>query len=206
MPTSAMAARFACLYTDSMKIEIIGSRSTRKADSFEGPGLAVQKIEIEGPLVDQWPGRGHLLRFGDLKAEDTGPKNQRDKSYYKPQWRLTATDPQKEVGPLLKTFAAAAFRRPVDDTLVAPFIALAQAELTRGATLEQALRTAQMAILCAPDFLYLLEPAPVLDDYALAARLSYMLWGLPPDAELLQLAAQRNLGKPRCSKRKLNAC
>ena len=55
------------------------------------------------------------------------------------------------------------------------------------------MRTAQMAALCSPDFLFLLEPEGRLDDYAVARRLSYMLWGLPPDAELLSLAAKGEL-------------
>ncbi|MBL9081783.1 MAG: DUF1587 domain-containing protein, partial [Planctomycetales bacterium] len=43
-----------------------------KADTFQGPGLAVMRIEIEGPLAEEFPGRGHKLRFGDLPAVDTG--------------------------------------------------------------------------------------------------------------------------------------
>jgi hypothetical protein len=164
--------------------------------TFDGPGLAIQKVEIEGPFHDEWPPRGHKLRFGDLSSEDAGPANQRGKSWYRPQYKLTSTSPEADLARVLPPFIEAAFRRPVSGDVTAPFIALARAELATGATLEQALRTAQVAVLCAPDFLYLLEPAGRLDDYALAARLSYMLWGLPPDAELLALAARRQLSKP----------
>jgi hypothetical protein len=60
----------------------------RKAAQFAGPGLAVLKVEVEGPLIDQWPGRGHRLRFGDLEVADTGPQHQRNASWYRPVWRL----------------------------------------------------------------------------------------------------------------------
>src|SRR5262249_22210628 len=36
------------------------------ADKFEGPGLAVQWIEVEGPLHDSWPPPSHRRIFGDL--------------------------------------------------------------------------------------------------------------------------------------------
>ncbi len=160
------------------------------------PGLALHGLEVEGPLFDEWPSRGHILRFGDLAAEDSGPMNQRDKSWYRPQYRLQSTDPAADCARLLPPFIEAAFRRPVPTEMVQPYLALAQAELAGGAKLEQALRTAQTAVLCAPDFLYLIEPAGKLDDFALAARLSYMIWGTPPDSELRTLAAARKLLAP----------
>lgn len=169
----------------------------KKADKFTGPGLAVLKIEVDGPLIGPWPGRGHRLRFGDLPSEDKGPTNQRDKSWYKPQWRLVTANPQADVEKLLPPFVTAAFRRPVDDATLAPFVALAKAELARGAILEQALRTAQVAVLCAPDFLYLFEEPNRLSEHALAARLSYFIGSLPPDAELLKAAQQGQLSDPK---------
>ncbi len=169
----------------------------RKTAEFAGPGLAVLKIEVEGPLVDQWPGRGHRLRFGDLPVEDVGPQHQRSASWYRPVWRLISEDPEADVARLLPPLIEAAFRRPIDAEATEPFIALARQELADGKTIEQALRTAQVAVLCSPDFLYLLEPAGRLDHYSLAARLSYMLWGLPPDQQLLNLAAQAQLSVPQ---------
>ncbi len=160
---------------------------------YEGPGIALYRMEVEGPLYTEWPLRGHKLRFGDLPAEDTGPKNQRDKPWYRPRYLLVSTDPASDLARVLPPFLAAAFRRPVTDAIAAPFIAVGQAELAEGATLEQALRTAQIAALCSPDFLFLLESQSRLDDYAVVARLSYALWGLPPDAELLDLASKGEL-------------
>jgi hypothetical protein len=97
--------------------------------------------------VDEWPLRGHKLRFGDIPAEDVGPKNQRDKPWYRPQYRLVSSDPANDLARVLPPFLEAAFRRPVTEEIAAPFIAIGQAELEAGASLDQALRTAQIAAL-----------------------------------------------------------
>ena len=167
-----------------------------KADTFQGPGLAVMRIEIEGPLAEEFPGRGHKLRFGDLPAVDTGNPRHRNERWYRPNYQVTSENPQADIARILPKFVEAAFRRPVTDADVAPYRSLAEAELSAGATFEQALRTAQIAVLCAPDFLYLLEPAGRLDDYALASRLSYFLWSSGPDAELLAVAGRGELQAP----------
>ena len=163
---------------------------------YQGAGIALHRLEVEGPLFDMWPLRGHRLRFGDIPAEDFGPKQQRDKPWYRPQFNLVSSDPASDLARVLLPFLEAAFRRPVTEEIAAPFIAIGQAELEEGMSLDQALRTAQIAALCSPDFLFLLEPEGELDDHALAARLSYMLWGLPPDRELLALAAREQLRQP----------
>ena len=36
------------------------------AEKYKGPGLAVQWVEIEGPLHDTWPPASHRRLFGDL--------------------------------------------------------------------------------------------------------------------------------------------
>lgn len=158
-----------------------------------GPGLALYGLEVEGPLVEDWPPRGHRLRFGDLAAEDMGPKNQRDKSWYRPRYELVSDDPAADAARVLPAFLEAAFRRPVTPEDVAPYAALARAELAGGATLRQALRTAHVAALTAPDFLFLVEPEGPLDGHSLAARLALMLWSEPPDAELRAAAAAGRL-------------
>ena len=58
------------------------------------------------------------------------------------------------------------------------------------------MRWTYRAALCAPDFLYHVEPAGALDEYALANRLSYFLWNSMPDEALTKLAAEGKLRKP----------
>ena len=52
-------------------------------------------------------------------------------------------------------------------------------------------------ILISPRFLYRCYNGHQLDDYDLAARLSYFLTKQPPDARLLQLASQSQLRNPQ---------
>lgn len=164
--------------------------------SYQGRGLAIAKFDVDGPYVDEWPRRGQTLRYGDLVVEDVGNPAHRKEKWYKPTYGVKSADPAADVARLLPAFAAAAFRRPVAAGEVQPFIELAQAQLAGGAKFDGALKTAQIAVLSSPDFLYLLEPPGRLNDYAVAARMSYMLWGTPPDAELLALAANGTLSQP----------
>ncbi|MBV8878358.1 MAG: DUF1592 domain-containing protein, partial [Planctomycetaceae bacterium] len=73
----------------------------------------------------------------------------------------------------------------------------------KGLAHEAAVRPMLTAVLISPRFLFRIEsarrdvkgPYPV-DDYDLAARLSYFLWSGPPDEVLLALAAKQALGSP----------
>lgn len=164
--------------------------------AYKGPGLAVSRLEFEGPILSQWPSAGHKARFGDLQTVDVVPEKQRSNKNYKPRYELAPKDPAGEAARVMPIFVQAAFRRPVTSAEVEPFIALARQELAGGATFEQAMRTAHIAVLCSPDFLYLIEKPGKLDDYALASRLSYMLWSTLPDAALLDAAARKQLSTP----------
>jgi Protein of unknown function (DUF1592)/Protein of unknown function (DUF1588)/Protein of unknown function (DUF1587)/Protein of unknown function (DUF1585)/Protein of unknown function (DUF1595) len=105
---------------------------------------------------------------------------------------------------LLRSFARKAFRRPVDEVTVNRLAALAEGEYSEeGATFESGIAQAMAAVLASPMFLFreegLLEsssdPYPLIDEYALASRLSYFLWSSMPDSELFQLAEQHTLRK-----------
>jgi len=156
----------------------------------------VKTVEVDGPILTEWPGRGHRLMFGDLPVVDRGPAAQRGKKFYKPMYAVVSSQPTQDAQRLLRQFATKAFRRPVTDATLAPYVALAKAELADGASFEDALRTAYIAVLCAPNFLYLQEPPGTLDDDALASRLSYFLWSSLPDDELLAAAARGELKRP----------
>ena len=97
---------------------------------------------------------------------------------------------------LVRDFAERAFRRPVVGADLAPQLALAREALRSGESATAALRTAYLGILTSPRFIFLQEKIGALDDHALAARLSYFLWSLPPDAELRRLAAAGRLREP----------
>ncbi|MEM7393079.1 MAG: DUF1592 domain-containing protein [Verrucomicrobiota bacterium] len=60
----------------------------------------------------------------------------------------------------------------------------------------RAMQDGYAAILSSPQFLYLKEKPGKLDEFALAARLSYFLWSSMPDEALLDLAKAGRLSDP----------
>lgn len=169
--------------------------------NYQGPGLAILHVELEGPLTDEFPSRGHRLIFEGLSRKEVEPANPavKKKPWYEPEFKVISDDPAADILPVLKRVASRAFRRPASDAQVARYADLFQSELEKGISFEQALRTAVAAILCSPDFLFLREKAGWLDDYALASRLSYFLSRTLPDAELLDAARLGKLSTDRAT-------
>lgn len=168
------------------------------AANYRGEGLAIQHVEIEGPLLDQWPPRGQKLLLGDVKVREVPPETPkaRQQRGFKPTYVADSANPAADARRTLPNFLSQAFRRPVTMADIAPYLALFEAEFAKEKNFLVAMRTAAIAALCSPEFLYLKEPAGRLDDYALAARLSYFLARTTPDAELLKLAAAKQLSQP----------
>jgi hypothetical protein len=103
---------------------------------------------------------------------------------------------------LLSRFATRAFRRPVGDETADRLTELALAIADEpGATFEAGVSQAMVAVLASPRFLFREEgiepgdpgPHPLIDEYALASRLSYLLWSTMPDDELFALADRGEL-------------
>jgi hypothetical protein len=105
---------------------------------------------------------------------------------------------------VLQKFATRAFRRPTTEDEISRMMKLFAAARADGQSYEKALKTPMAAILCAPHFLFRIEPPPpgnkekvyAISDYALATRLSYFLWSTMPDEELFGLAAAGKLRQP----------
>ena len=97
-----------------------------------------------------------------------------------------------------------AFRRPVSWTETKAYLAIFEHTLEHGGNPVDALRTAYRAILCSARFMYLHEEPGPLDQYALAARLSYFLWNSMPDAELIACAQREQLTDPSVIKQQLS--
>lgn len=160
------------------------------AAKWEGPGLAVQYVEVEGPLHPVWPPESHRRLFGELAQKNFPIYNFRERV------EVVSDQPLVDADQILKKFARRAFRRNVTGEDVAPYLAIAQTKLDGGYTFEQAMRAAFKGVLISPDFLFLREKPGKLDDFALASRLSYFLWSTMPDEELFALAEQNQLHEP----------
>ncbi len=178
------------------------------ADKYDGPGLVVQWVDIEGPLLESWPPPSHRRIFGDLPQERmSAPENSNRRE-------VVSQQPLVDAARILKDFTRRAFRRAVTDADIKPFLARVQTKLEQGDSFEQAIRVGLKSVLISPHFLFLREkraitgqaasqpgeaaptrPAP-LDDFSLASRLSYFLWSSMPDDELLALAEQGRLHEP----------
>ena len=165
------------------------------AMNFKGPGLAINHVEIEGPLVKEYPSRGHRFVFDGIDRKEVMPRNPRDrtKKYYRPKFMVETADPAGDATKVLKRVATKAFRRPVSDEKLTPYVRLFQDETANGSSFEEALKTAIAALFCSPEFLYFQEKTGRLDDHALASRLSYFLTRTLPDEELLAAATAGKL-------------
>ena len=166
------------------------------AKDFTGAGIAVQWIEVEGPLGDAWPPPSLAKALGDVPLTEVPGNKKQFRNGKQLGFELAPSDLTQAIANGLTAFATRAFRRPLEPDEAKPFIKLATDQQTAGATFEEAMRVGLRAILTAPEFLLLEEHAGKLDDYALASRLSYFLWSSMPDEALLKAAASKELSKP----------
>ncbi len=159
-------------------------------EKWDGPGLAIQYVEVEGPLHETWPPKSHRRIFGDLPQKTFAVYNFRDRV------EVVSDEPLVDAERILKAFTRRAFRRTVTTQDVAGFVAIVKSRLEKGYSFELAMRAALKGVLIAPEFLFLRERPGKLDDFALACRLSYFLWSTMPDDELFALAEQQELSRP----------
>ncbi len=102
---------------------------------------------------------------------------------------------------ILKPLMANAFRRPVTDAEVAQVVTVATTIATAHMDPMPGLSAALQSVLLSPNFLFLPETsvpatstaATKINDYELAARLSYFLGSTTPDAQLTAAAAAGKL-------------
>ncbi len=107
----------------------------------------------------------------------------------------------------LTRVASAAFRRPVRNEELEPYLILTRKYLAEKGDFWAAAEYGVRAILTSPNFLYLAETTPSdsenrkVSDYELATRLSYFLWSSMPDDELRDAAKRNELGDPQVLRR-----
>ncbi len=174
-------------YIECKAVHFPTTPAAKSLAEYRGPGLAVQWIEVEGPL-GEWPPASHRLLFGDLPLRPAKNPGQR--------LPVASSNPTSDAERLLRPFLRRAYRRAVTPDELRPFLELVRQQLAAGQEFEGAMRAAYKAILCSPDFLFFQDKRGARDPYALAARLSYFLWNTTPDEELLTLAGEGTLSRP----------
>lgn len=114
------------------------------------------------------------------------------------------SDLREEARKIARSIARTAYRRPASDGELDNLVKVFSLALENGRSYSEAQRLMLKAILVSPQFLFITpenEPQPgraivPLDDYQLAARLSYLVWSTMPDAELAGLADAGRLHEP----------
>jgi hypothetical protein len=112
------------------------------------------------------------------------------------------TTPEQAARRILAHFLPRAFRRPAREGEVDRYLELFHKAAKRSGTFDDHILFALQGVLLSPHFLFLLEepnPTPepqLVNDYEVASRLSYFLWGTMPDDDLFCLAANRMLRVP----------
>jgi hypothetical protein len=113
---------------------------------------------------------------------------------------------------ILAHLAEQAFRRPVTDDDLHDPLAFYEAGRAAGGSFDAGIESGLTAILASTKFLYRADPLPrtlhggvlvgtsmvlPVEEFALAARLSFLIWSEGPDRELLDLAVAGRLNDPR---------
>ncbi|MEY4483761.1 MAG: hypothetical protein RL693_1213, partial [Verrucomicrobiota bacterium] len=153
----------------------LSSGGLKDPETYPGPGIAIQSVEIEGPIIETWPPVGYQRLLGELDIT-----------------KGTMAEAEKA----LRWLVPRAFRRRVTEDEIKPFVAIAKAQLDAGKPFEEGLRAGIKAVLCSPNFLFLRETTGALGDFELASRLSYFLWSTMPDEDLMRLAGDGSIKKP----------
>ena len=137
------------------------------------PHIRISEIVVQGPVAEPSGGAEEVAVFGKDGFQADRALDQ------------------------LFTFAAKAYRRPLQDADRATIRKMHDKRLAEKATPRQATLDTVKLILCSPSFLYLSEVTAEgdrrLQPHDLATRLSFALWATPPDETLSASAAAGKL-------------
>ncbi|HEV3165730.1 MAG TPA: DUF1587 domain-containing protein, partial [Isosphaeraceae bacterium] len=162
---------------------------TKLEDKRTSVDFRVVSVQIEGPLEERfWT---HPKNYDRFFSRDEPPTSTMERRQYARE--------------ILSRFTKKAFRRPVDDRTIDRLVWIAEDGYGQpGKRFEEGVAHAIVAVLASPRFLFRVEepeatqaasPHPLIDEYALASRLSYFLWSTMPDDELVGLAERGELRK-----------
>jgi hypothetical protein len=161
------------------------------------PGVAFKWMEVEGPLVGEWPPAGHQLLFGNLPMMDGEAIVTTNRAGVRRRTpggvEVHSEHPEEDAATLLRGFMTRAYRHPLALGDEQPFLGIVQRALTNGYSFTDSMIAAYTGILSSPGFLYCQGKPGRLDDWALAERLSYFLWNSCPDDGLRAVASAGDL-------------
>lgn len=139
------------------------------------PFIVLQEIELDRGVTSIWPPADWQADLGERRDDPATAER------------------------LLALWLTRAWRRPTTAAELAPFVKLYTQLRRDGLAFDPAVRGAMQSILMSAPFRYMVSPnhaEATHANFALASRLSFMLWGEPPDAELRRVAASGKLRDP----------
>ncbi len=160
-------------------------------------GEHVLSIKYLNPAQSGEPGRMLFVeQFQLIGPTDTRPVFQQQISA-----KFGSKPKPAQTRELVTWFVTHAFRRPPTPLEIDRYIKVVEAGEAGGGKWEAGVQLLLKTVLCSPKFLFRIElddqprtkQSHPLDEYQLAARLSYFLWSTMPDDELLTLAEKRQL-------------
>lgn len=179
-----------------------GWRGNPNAKPDGVPGFAMNWLELEGPLNEEWPPQSYQALFGDLpfkvhETEEPLPRppllteetmigwTERSPKIPDRRVEVLPNDPDTDAKRLLLDFIKKAYRSPIaDDSVIEPYFEIYKQATAYGESFTDAMIAAYTTVLSSPDFLYMELQAGPLESHEIASRLSYFLWNGPPDEEL----------------------
>lgn len=152
-----------------------------RCNSVKGGGgqrmFCIETATVTGPVYESWPPESYFYR-----------------TYCKD---IDASAGYESCQAILNRLARNLFRGPVSDSEMQQFYKLAEREFAQGRSIFSGLQAGIRGMLCSPKFLFKQEgELGPLDNYAIAARMSYFLWNSLPDEILFELASQGKLKDP----------
>ena len=175
-------------YFDVLEPHDWSNAGTRQPVSYGATALPhLRWVTITGPFnpqgVSETPSRQRLLTCRPMSAAEVRSCGEQ----------------------IVRRLGLRAYRRPLTDEDERELMSFFDQGVAEGG-FEVGVRTALEAVLASPHFVFRVERQPpdvrpgqsyLLGDTELASRLSFFLWGAPPDAELVQLASQGRLRDPK---------
>ena len=155
----------------------------------EDRNLYVHLVKIEGSRRDK-----------QTIPEFKMPESHRKIIFLRPDDK---TDVEAATRAVLQRFSSRAFRRPATDDELKRLCKLAAEVRDGGGLYEEGIQVAMQAVMVSPYFIYKVETPKGksgfedLNDFELAVRLSYFLWGSMPDDPLLLDAWKGRLRDPQ---------
>ncbi len=169
----------------SMELGILPGK--RPHEGEEELFLRIRRVIVQGPLGGTMReyAKGYRMIFPDGPPPDDAKARER------------------YARKIMRGFVSRAFRKPLDEATIDRLLKIVrEVDAEPGADFQDGIKEAIAACLSSPRFLFRVEmqpepdnPAKVvpLDEYSLASRLSFFLWGSVPDDELLSLAFRKEL-------------